>query len=352
MRVVGIMSGTSLDGLDIALCEFEKFGEEYHYSILKATTVAYTADRKRKLSELKNATAQQYFAMDHLYGKFIANEVKRFLADTEGAQLISSHGHTVFHQPFWGFSTQVGSGPVIAALTGIDTVCDLRSLDVAYGGQGAPLVPIGDRLLFSSYASCLNIGGIANISYEANGERLAYDICFANMALNYLAEKLGRPYDDEGKLARQGRIDPFLLKELQELLSTDRKISLARERYENLLLPILGRHRISIEDKLHTLCVYAAGTIAQILNENGLKKVLVTGGGAYNLFLLEKILEEYKGELVIPDHELIQFKEALIFAFLGYLRVNNTVNTLSSVTGAKIDSIGGALYLSGEKKVS
>jgi anhydro-N-acetylmuramic acid kinase len=339
------MSGTSLDGLDMALCEFEQTSGAYQYKILKSATAEYSPDQKRKLSDIKNGSASHYFALNHLYGKFIAGEVNRFLKDTAKPQLIASHGHTIFHQPQYGFTSQIGCGATIASLTGITTACDFRSLDVVSGGQGAPLVPVGDKLLFGSYDACLNIGGIANISFENNGQRKAFDICFANMALNYLAEKLGQSFDENGKLASTGRTDDFLLKELNSALQTDNKISLARERYENLLLPVLGRYRISIEDKLHTYCVYAGKAIASVLNDFKIKKVLLTGGGAYNSFLISKIQAAYSGEIIIPDDQTIQFKEALIFAFLGYLRMNEKINTLHSVTGAKTDSIGGAVYL-------
>ncbi|HRH10723.1 MAG TPA: anhydro-N-acetylmuramic acid kinase [Bacteroidia bacterium] len=345
MKVLGIMSGTSLDGLDLALCEFNLTGKSYDYAVLKANTIPYSKEQKRKLSEIKNANAQQYFAMHHLFGKFIGTEVKKFLSENGlEADLISSHGHTVFHQPQHGFSSQLGCGATIAAITSTTTVCDFRSLDVVNGGQGAPLVPIGDKLLFGKHDACLNIGGIANISFDTNGERKAFDVCFANMALNYLAEKLDKPYDEGGKLAASGKADEFLLKELKTTLHIEKKISLARERYENLLLPILAKYRITIEDKLATFCTYAGEAIADVLNEFALKSVLVTGGGAYNEFLIDQIRTKYKGEIILPDNETIQFKEALIFAFLGYLRVNEKVNTLHTVTGAKSDTIGGAVY--------
>jgi anhydro-N-acetylmuramic acid kinase len=344
MLVLGVMSGTSLDGLDLALCELDHQGKEYTYKILKSATIPYSSDQKRKLGEIKNGTAVQYFAMNHLYGKFISQEINKFILNTDRPDLISSHGHTIFHQPQLGFTKQIGCGATIAAQTGITTVCDFRSLDVVNGGQGAPLVPVGDQMLFGNYDACLNLGGIANISFEKGGKRKAFDVCFVNMALNYLAELIDKPYDDEGKIARSGKCDDFLLKELKSTLQIENRVALARERYENLLLPIMGRHRISIEDKLCTFCIYAADSIAAVLNENSLKKVFVTGGGAYNKFLIDRIGDKFSGEIIIPDDTTIQFKEALIFAFLGYLRVNEKVNSLHSVTGAKSDTVGGAVY--------
>ena len=345
MTVLGLMSGTSLDGLDMALCEFNFEQKAYEFKILKAQTVDYSEDQRRKLGDIKNANAQQYFALNHLYAKFISAEVNKFLSDcAQKPDIISSHGHTVFHQPQYGFTSQIGCGATIAVSTGLTTVCDFRTMDVVNGGQGAPLVPIGDKLLFGKYAACLNIGGIANISFENNGERKAFDICFANMALNYLAEKLGKTFDENGNLAAIGKQDDFLLKELNSVLHIENKVSLARERYENLLLPILGRYRISIEDKLATFCTYAADSIAKTLNENAVKNVLVTGGGVYNNYLLNLIKQKYTGELIVPDDNIIKFKEALIFAFLGYLRMNEKINTLHSATGAKSDSVGGAVH--------
>ncbi len=345
LTVLGIMSGTSLDGLDLALCEFKEENNGYKFKILKSKTVEYTLERKEKLANLQNATAAEYFKIHHLFGKFIAKEANLFLKDClEKADLIASHGHTVFHQPNKGFTTQIGCGATIAANTSITTVCDFRSLDVANGGQGAPLVPIGDKLLFEKYDACLNIGGIANISFEKEGKRIAYDVCFANMALNYLAEKLGKPFDENGNFALAGNVNEELLKKIKEALHLKNKISLAREQFEKIVLPLLNKNTLSIQDLLATFCVYIADEIAKVLNDNKLKNVLITGGGAYNNFLLNALKQKFKGEVIVPNDEIIQFKEALIFAFLGYLRLNEKTNTLSSVTKAKSDSVGGAVY--------
>jgi anhydro-N-acetylmuramic acid kinase len=344
--ILGVMSGTSLDGLDLALCEFEEKGNHYDFKIIKSQTIAYTPDRKEKLNNAGNASALKYFNLHHLFGKYIAKEINSFLSGTSfKPAAVASHGHTVFHQPSVGFSTQAGCGATIAANTGLTTVCDFRSLDVANGGQGAPLVPIGDSFLFGNYHACLNIGGIANISFEnGSGNRIAYDICFANMALNALAEKLGKAYDENGNLASAGKVNAELLKEFKNALYLKDKISLGRESFEKLLLPLLLKGTISTEDKLATFCIYIAEEIAAALNQNNLKNVLITGGGAYNLYLINEIKQKFNGEVIIPNDQIIQFKEALIFAFLGYLRLNKKINSLSSVTGAKSDSVGGAVY--------
>jgi len=345
MTVLGLMSGTSLDGLDLALCDFEYKDGSYHFNILKAKTVEYNTEQKEKLSRAASLTAERYFALHRLFGKFTGEQINLFLKDEqEKPDAIASHGHTIFHQPQFGFTSQIGCGATIAGITGITTVCDFRSLDVANGGQGAPLVPIGDQLLFGKYDACLNIGGIANISYEKNAQRIAYDVCFANMALNYLAEKLGKPFDENGKFASTGKTDEILLKELKRVLFIENKISLSREGFERTLIPIFREYNTSLENKLATFCTYVSDEIAKVLNENNIKNVLISGGGSYNSFLIELVKNKFKGEVILPVHQTIQFKEAVIFAFLGYLRLNEKINTLKSVTGARTDSVGGAVY--------
>jgi anhydro-N-acetylmuramic acid kinase len=345
MTVLGVMSGTSLDGLDLALCGFSAEGNIYSYSILKAQTIPYTRERKEKLFNAKNASALQYFHLNHLYGKYIAGEIHNFLKDcAQKPAAIASHGHTVFHQPGSGFTAQIGCGATIAAQTQITTVCDFRSLDVANGGQGAPLVPVGDELLFGKYAACLNLGGIANISFSKNGVRHAFDICFVNMALNFLSEKLGKAFDENGALAASGKNDAKLLSELKRTVSSGKKLSLAREQFEATVIPLLAEFHIPPENKLATFCHFVCDEVCDVLQKEELSDVLITGGGAYNTFLIDLIREKFKGEVIIPNDKTIQFKEALIFAFLGYLRLNQQVNTLKQVTGAHTDSIGGAVY--------
>lgn len=345
-RVLGIMSGTSLDGLDLALCEFSKTNDIYQFKILKAETVSYSEKQTDKLKNAHELNVESYFRLHHLFGKHIAREVNLFLKGAEKPDAIASHGHTIFHQPKLGFSTQIGCGATIAANTGITTVCDFRSLDVALNGQGAPLVPIGDKLLFPNYESCLNLGGIANISFDENKKRIAFDVCYTNMGLNYFAQKTGLDYDENGELAQQGECDKKLLYDLNKFDYFQQKgaKSLGREWFENTFLPLVEKHNLYINDTLNTLVHHTAMQIANVLNEHKLKNVLITGGGAHNLFLIKILKEYYKGEVVIPDPSIINFKEALIFAFLGMKRMNNEINTLSSVTGASADSIGGAVY--------
>ncbi len=341
------MSGTSLDGLDIALCEFGGSGSELSYKIIKSDTIPYSADQKNKMRSLPYLNVENYFKLHHQFGKFIGKEVGNFLKGmSEKPEAIASHGHTVFHQPLKGYTTQIGCGATIAAYSGITTVCDFRSMDVALNGQGAPLVPIGDELLFGNYQSCLNIGGIANISFRKNNSRIAFDICIANMALNYFAQLNGSDYDKDGNGAKSGNFNEALFKELNslEFLKLKGAKSIGREWFEGEFLYIIQKHKLQVNDILNTLVKHIAFQIAAVLNENKLNDVLITGGGAHNTFLMESLKQYYSGTIIIPDAITINYKEALIFALLGYLRITEQINTLSSVTGAKKDSVGGSVY--------
>jgi anhydro-N-acetylmuramic acid kinase len=341
------MSGTSLDGLDLALCEFTSLSSGYSYKIIAARTTMYSAIWKKRLIKAKNLSAEAYFSLNSAYGAYIAGEINTFLKNSDvKPDLISSHGHTIFHQPQSGFSTQLGCGATIASQTEITTVCDFRSLDVACGGQGAPLVPIGDKLLFSEFDACLNIGGIANISFDnAEGKRTAYDVCEANMLLNYLAERVGKNYDSGGEMARVGKINYNILAKLDSLNYYSQKgaKSIGREWFEkNILVCLKGEENTA--NLLRTCTEHIANIITQELNNLRLKNVFVTGGGAFNTFLIEQLKLKTRCEVIIPNGEIVNFKEALIFAFLGYLRIHKKINTLCSVTGSQRDSIGGAVY--------
>jgi anhydro-N-acetylmuramic acid kinase len=342
-KIIGIMSGTSLDGLDMALCEFQEENNQVHFKLVASETIKYDAFWKERLQNACHTTAENYFKLHATYGEFIAESINDFLKkNNQTADYIASHGHTVFHQPALGFSTQIGCGATIASKTGIATICDFRSMDVALGGQGAPLVPIGDRDLFSQYDSCLNIGGIANISFTKNNTTQAFDICIANMALNYLCELIGKTFDDGGLMASQGTLNTHVLAQLVDL-KTDHK-SLGREWFENHMQPLLDTSAISIEDKLATCVEFCAIHIGNVLNTHSLKSVFITGGGAYNHFLINQLKKQYADKIEIPSDDIIQFKEAIIFAYLGYLKINNKPNALASVTKASRDSSGGCIY--------
>ena len=349
MRILGLMSGTSLDGVDLALCDLD--GDGYH--VVAAETVPYTAEWRQRLSSLENASAYEYalanVELGHYMGRTIASFLKR---NNLTADAVASHGHTIFHQPHLGLTTQIGDGDAIAAETGLPVVSNFRTLDVALGGQGAPLVPIGDELLFGQYDACLNLGGIANISYRADGKRVAFDICPCNMALNRLAAMLGYPYDKGGVNARGGQVHTCLLHELDALeyyVASGPK-SLGKEWFVEQFWPMVKAFigvvpsLSKVRDALATVSAHIAMQIGRVLEAQNIGTLLVTGGGAWNSFLIEQI-GEYRPStaITVPDALTVNYKEAIIFALLGYLRITGNVNTLASVTGAKCDSIGGVL---------
>jgi anhydro-N-acetylmuramic acid kinase len=346
---LGVMSGTSLDGLDLALCTFKSIANKHHAEIVKAVTIPYDLVWQKRLTEVALASAEQYFKLHHEYGKYIGECINAFLMnESVKPNYIASHGHTIFHQPQNGFTTQMGCGATIAAVTGISTVCDFRSLDVALQGQGAPLVPIGDALLFNEYEACLNLGGIANISFAKQDKRLAFDICFVNMALNFLANQIGKSYDTNGELASVGIINEHITVSLMNdaFFASSGARSLGREQFETFIQPILDLKNVSIEDQLASVVNYAVKKIAKVIHEQAIKTCLITGGGAHNSYFIQQLKNEVsQTHLTIPDKKIIDFKEALIFAFLGYLRINENINTLKTVTGARMNSVGGAVYL-------
>ena len=348
MRIIGLMSGTSLDGVDIAYCEFS---DERHFELIAAETYQYPASWQQRLAKLHLATAEEYVLADSELGHFFGEKILHFREKNPGrVDFIASHGHTIFHQPERGFTAQIGDGSAIHAVTGIPVICDFRRLDVALGGQGAPLVPIGDRLLFGEYDACINLGGIANISYEINNQRIAYDISPCNMALNHLAGLQGVLYDNGGELARNGEIITPLLARLETLdyYRLPAPKTLGKEWFEKRFLPNLDAFNSQpVNNLLRTVSEHIALRLADAITKSGIEmvRVLVTGGGANNQFLLE-LLKERIGSIEIDsiDKRIIDFKEAIIFVLLAYLRVNGQVNTLASVTGASRDSSGGAIY--------
>ena len=345
---IGLMSGTSLDGIDLAVCEFDFSESKPAFRILKAKTFEYDEIWRSRLRMSMQISGHELMKLDCDYGKFSADRINDFLESEKlKIDFISSHGHTVFHQPEHSFSTQIGSGAVIAAQTGVDTICDFRSTDVALGGQGAPLVPVGDELLFSDYDACLNIGGIANISFKKGGHRIAFDICAANMILNFLAEKLDKKMDEGGELAKRGNIQAVLLQNLNmhPFFQITEKKSLGKEWVEENMIRKIEMSNVAILDKLRTCTEHIAQKIAEVIIKNKLKKILVTGGGTYNGFLIERIRSLTQEEIIIPENQIVEFKEALIFALLGALRLKNKINVLSSVTGAKRNSCSGTVYL-------
>ena len=348
-NVIGLMSGTSLDGLDLAACTFHVDDNRIDFHIESAITIPYDAEMKRQLEGLYNADARAFAQFHATFGHYLGVQVARFVKSTGfHPDFVASHGHTVFHDPGAGFTSQIGDGAAIAIECGFQVVCDFRTTDVAAGGQGAPLVPIGDKLLFSSWDACLNIGGIANISFDVSGNRIAYDICPANMVLNYLAAKLGHSFDDNGLLASSGKVLYGLLEELLTLdyFHQSYPKSLGREWFEEKIMGHICEYsESSVPDLLCTFTEMIAVLVSKEVHAGQIHKMLVTGGGAHNGYLLQRLRYHCACELEVPDALIVNYKEALVFAFLGLLRMNNQHNCLSSVTGACRNVTGGAVYL-------
>ena len=346
--VIGLMSGTSLDGLDLCYVEFAKNGNDFTFRNLLTKAKPYDKFWRDKLKGSFYLSAEQLQELDSDFGKFLAEQVNLFIDENKlqtKVQLVASHGHTVFHQPQKGITVQIGSGKIIHELTKLNVINDFRILDVQLGGQGAPLVPVGDHYLFHEYAACLNLGGFSNISFEKSKQRIAFDISPCNLPINlFVAKYFDKEFDEDGKLAESGQI-------IQELLNQLNSISFYKQPYPKSLgfewltsqfLPIVEKYTNSKPiDILRTFVEHIAIQISNVLNNHGISNVLLTGGGAYNAFLVSRIEALTKSKIIVPEKNIIEFKEALVFAFLGYLNIKNTINTFKSVTGAKEDSIGG-----------
>jgi anhydro-N-acetylmuramic acid kinase len=357
-NVIGLMSGSSLDGLDIAFVHFEETAGKWQFEIRNFGCIHYTNAWKQKLSGVAGLTAKDYLLLHTEYGHYLGECVNDFLEEKNLAykvQLISSHGHTAFHMPEHLMTAQLGDGAAIAAVTGIRTITDLRSLDVALGGQGAPIVPIGEKLLFSEYDMFLNIGGIANLS--ANTESfIGFDVCPANRVLNLLAAETGKGFDENGMLASSGNIDESILTRLNNLDYYKRHFpkSLSNEFGLNEIIPMISGANLSMKDSLATYVEHIAMQISKsvielkdIFQEKVNLRLLITGGGAHNLFLIERLTEQISIagiECIIPSNELVDYKEALIMALMGVLRWREDINVMHSVTGASKDSINGAIW--------
>ena len=348
-NVIGLMSGTSLDGLDLAYCTFSRKNSVWGFVIKKATTLRYSAAWLKQLSQAHACSGEELIALDIAFGKFMGNACREFQDKHKlRVDFIASHGHTVFHQPRKGFTFQLGNAQALHLASGKPVIADFRSLDVLLGGEGAPLVPAGDRFLFAGYDVCLNLGGIANLSVEVKRKRIAYDICFMNMGLNHLAIKAGKVFDAYGEMASDGELNMTLWKKLTKVYAGLRKKrpSLGREIFEKQIKPLLDDESVSLPDRLRTFTESAAAEISSaILTACEKPKVLCTGGGAYNSFFISRLLEfcgDY-AELIIPEDEIVKYKEALVFAFLGVLRLRGEVNCLRSVTKASADSSSGVM---------
>ena len=354
------MSGSSMDGLDIAFAEFTETGGKWSFEIIAASCVEYEMEWLQQLNASANMSAKDYLFLNTAYGHYIGNKINNFIELNDlqhRVNLIASHGHTVFHFPNKKMTAQLGDGAAIAAAVKLPVVNDLRSIDIAFGGQGAPIVPIGDKLLFGTYTYLLNLGGIANMSVNKEGNYIAFDICAANKILNFLALKLGLPYDAEGALAAKGKINDVLLQQLNALdyYKISGPKALDNSYGINMVLPIIEKANLITEDALATYTEHIIQQIkAAILNNNSSAinpQLLVTGGGAFNTFLVHKLKEvllPLQILVVVPDSTVIKFKEALIMALIGILRWREETNVLATVTGASQNSIGGALWLGTE----
>lgn len=343
---LGIMSGTSCDGLDLALC---RFSDDNQFEILAFKSVPYSQEFRASLLGVGGLTASELLLMENKFTCLVADAVNEFV-DEAGMrpEFIGAHGHTVFHQPDRNFTYQMLNGGMLAALTMVDVVCDFRRQDVALQGQGAPLVPFGDMYLFPQYDACLNIGGFANVSFIKQLPILAFDICPANILLNALAQREGKPYDEDGAMARSGQVDEELLQILsaKDYYNSSAPKSLGREWFENELFPHFAIGNKRSIDHLATATSHIAEMIAKEVNKlSTASKVLLSGGGAYNSYLVELIATKSTSEIVIPDALVIESKEALIFAFLAKKRLEGKHNVIADVTGASRDACAGALYL-------
>jgi anhydro-N-acetylmuramic acid kinase len=361
-RVIGLMSGSSMDGLDIAFAEFHENAGKWSYEILHADCYPYPEEWTYRLTKAVTLNALEYQLLHVDFGHYLGRQVNTFI-EQYGLQykvaLIASHGHTTFHAPTRKMTAQLGDGSAIASETHLPVVTDLRAMDVAFGGQGAPIVPIGEKLLLGNYDYFLNVGGIANIS--ANAEQyLAFDVCAANRVLNMLANEAGRDYDENGEMARKGNLNNGLLLKLDQFdyYRQPYPKSLANDFGTDIIYPMIKREGIGTNNALRTYVEHISGqiknSIESLAKSNGKMqnaKLLATGGGANNTFLIERLSEkirELNVEVVVPDKSLVNYKEALIMALIGVLRWREEYNVLSSVTGAQRDSIGGALWLGQE----
>ena len=343
---IGLMSGTSLDGIDLVYIKFLK-NKHTSFEILHSETIAYAKEWKELLQQAISFSSEELFNLDGTYGKFLGNIIQNFIEKykIKNIDFIASHGHTVLHQPQKGITLQIGSGEEIAKITKQKVVCDFRTQDVALGGQGAPLVPIGDALLFPEYDFCLNLGGFSNVSFRKENERVAFDICPVNIVLNFYANKIGLEYDASGKIASEGKINEQLLEQLNALdfYKTAAPKSLGLEWVQKEILPLIDAYKITISSILSTFVEHIAMQIASVIKDSN--SVLITGGGVFNSFLMQRIEKHSNVKIKQSSDALIHYKEALIFAFLGMLKIDNQINCLKSVTGASKNHSSGVIFL-------
>lgn len=346
-HIIGVMSGTSLDGIDLAFLKFEK-KQSWNYTFLATETIPYSPFWKNRLKNALFLSEEELQKLDADYTKFLGGKILDFIETNElkNVDAVCSHGHTVNHEPQKGITLQIGNLPILAKIVNNTVVCDFRKQDVLLGGQGAPLVPIGDKLLFGEFDFCVNLGGFANISTEKCGKRIAYDICPVNTVLNFYAQKLGREFDFQGNIAASGKVDEKLLKSLNNLKFYQKKApkSLGMEWVNKNILPLLENSKLPLENILATYVAHGASQIANAIENSPEKAALFTGGGTYNNFLIKSIQQKTETRLIIPEKNLIDYKEALIFGFLGVLKLRKEINVLRSVTGTSKDHSSGVVF--------
>ncbi len=346
-HVIGVMSGTSLDGIDLAYVQLEK-KKKWHYRFLNVETIAYSPIWKKHLEKAILLPDEELKHLNTNYTEFLGGIILDFIHKNQIKELdaVCSHGHTVRHEPKKGITLQIGNLPLLAEIVGKTLVCDFRKQDVLMGGQGAPLVPIGDKLLFPEYDFCVNLGGFANSSTEISGKRIAYDICPLNTVLNFYAQKLGFEYDASGNLAASGKIEENLFRQLNALSFYGKPPpkSLGIEWVNAEIFPLLKKTNLPPKNILATYTAHCAIQIANAIGNSQNKAALFTGGGTYNNFLLKSIQNHTKTRVIIPEKNGIEYKEALIFGLLGVLKLRNENNVLSSVTGSSHDHSSGTIF--------
>ena len=343
--VIGIMSGTSLDGVDLVYVKFIKNNYNF-FEILHSETISYSKKWKEVLQNAIHDSSRDLKVLDVDYGKLLGGIINVFIEkfQIKNIDFLASHGHTVLHQPEKGVTLQIGDGQTISDVTKQKVVCDFRTQDVEFGGQGAPLVPIGDELLFFDYDFCLNLGGFSNVSFKKDDKRIAFDICPVNIVLNFYANKLGLEYDDSGRIASKGKLNLELLEKLNslEFYLKEPPKSLGLEWVQKEVFPLIDSLETDVSSILRTFVQHIAIQISKIIYNNN--SVLITGGGVFNSFLIQQIVRISNSSISLPVDKIINFKEALIFAFLGVLKVDNQINCLKSVTGASKDHSSGVIF--------
>jgi anhydro-N-acetylmuramic acid kinase len=362
-RAIGVMSGSSLDGLDIVFTELHENAGNWAFEILAAACYEYAEEWKDKLRSATSLNALDYQLLHTAYGHYLGAEINRFIDENNlhyKVGLIASHGHTTFHVPSKKMTAQLGDGAAIAAVTGLPVVSDLRALDVAFGGQGAPIVPIGEKLLLKDYDLFLNLGGIANVSFKLPDQYIAFDVCPANKVLDLLSSLVNKGYDAGGQMAATGNVHAGLLQKLNELDYYHQPYpkSLANDFGTDVIYPLIKSFGLPHTDGLKTYTEHIVQQIKKSIDSidaqhpiSSIGKLLVTGGGAFNTFLIQRLTEELSSsgiQVVVPDDKIVMYKEALIMALIGVLRWRQEYNVLSSVTGAERDSIGGAVWIGQE----